>query len=123
MTRLLPTSPPLHDRNQASGSTAVEFAILAPVYLLLMPGLNAYGIYLGAAHSVQRLSAEGGTRRARHSARRPAERHRLSRPEGRAPPPALDAGLNELPKLLGLSLGQADVRVHGATCGRAVLVR
>lgn len=37
--------------------------------------------------------------------------------------PALDAVLNELLKLLGLSLGQADVRVHGATCSRAVLVQ
>ncbi|MBE0695117.1 MAG: hypothetical protein IH590_18725 [Aquamicrobium sp.] len=37
--------------------------------------------------------------------------------------PALDLVLNELLRLLGLSLGQADVRVHGATCGRAVLVQ
>ena len=37
--------------------------------------------------------------------------------------PAIDLLLGELLKLLGLSLGQADVRVHGATCGRAVLVQ
>ncbi|RIK87153.1 MAG: hypothetical protein DCC69_05385 [Hyphomicrobiales bacterium] len=37
--------------------------------------------------------------------------------------PALDLVLNELLKALGLSLGQADIRVHGAACGRAVLVQ
>lgn len=37
--------------------------------------------------------------------------------------PALDTVLSELLKTLGLSLGQADIRVHGASCGRAVLVQ
>ena len=37
--------------------------------------------------------------------------------------PAIDALLAELLKLLGLSIGQADIRVHGATCGSAVLVQ
>jgi len=37
--------------------------------------------------------------------------------------PAVDELLNEVLKLLGLSIGQADIRVHGATCGRAVLVQ
>ena len=37
--------------------------------------------------------------------------------------PALDLVLGELLKTLGLSLGQADIRVHGAVCGRAVLVQ
>ena len=37
--------------------------------------------------------------------------------------PALDGLLNSLLSTLGLSLGQADVRVRGATCGRAVLVQ
>lgn len=41
----------------------------------------------------------------------------------RAVSPAVDALLGEVLKLLGLSLGQADIRVHGATCGRAVLVQ
>lgn len=35
----------------------------------------------------------------------------------------VDMLLGEVLKMLGLSLGQADVRVHGATCGRAVLVQ
>ena len=37
--------------------------------------------------------------------------------------PALDGVLDSLLSTLGLALGQADVRVHGATCGRAVLVQ
>ena len=41
-----------------SGTAAVEFALLLPVYLFLLLGLVAYGIYFGAAHSVQQLSAD-----------------------------------------------------------------
>lgn len=37
--------------------------------------------------------------------------------------PALDTLLDELLTMLGLALGEADIRVHGATCGRAVLVQ
>lgn len=37
--------------------------------------------------------------------------------------PALDVVLANLLSTLGLALGQADVRVHGANCGRAVLVQ
>lgn len=41
-----------------AGSTAVEFAMLAPLYVLLVMGMSAYGIYFGASHSVQQLSAD-----------------------------------------------------------------
>jgi uncharacterized membrane protein len=37
--------------------------------------------------------------------------------------PAIDTALVSVLAALGLSLGEADVRVHGATCGRAVLVQ
>jgi uncharacterized membrane protein len=37
--------------------------------------------------------------------------------------PAIDELLAELLKLLGLSIGQADIRVHGASCGTGVLVQ
>lgn len=40
------------------GSTAVEFAILAPLYLLLLLGITAYGIYFGASHSIQQIAAD-----------------------------------------------------------------
>lgn len=41
-----------------SGSLAVEFALIAPILLASMLGMIAYGIYFGAAHSVQQLSAD-----------------------------------------------------------------
>ena len=44
-----------HDR---SGTSAVEFALLSPLYFLLMFGMAAYGIYFGASHSVQQLAAD-----------------------------------------------------------------
>ncbi len=40
------------------GAAALEFAILAPVYLLLVAGMMAYGIYFGASHSIQQLAAD-----------------------------------------------------------------
>lgn len=41
-----------------SGASAVEFAIIAPVFLLLFSGMVAYGIYLGTVHSIQQLAAD-----------------------------------------------------------------
>ena len=40
----------LFPRNKV-GTAAVEFAILAPVFLLLLMGVIAFGIYLGAANA------------------------------------------------------------------------
>lgn len=40
------------------GASAVEFALIAPVFLLLVFGAIAYGLYFGAAHSVQQLAAD-----------------------------------------------------------------
>lgn len=40
------------------GTSAVEFAILAPVFMLLLTGMLAYGIYFTAAHSLQQLAAD-----------------------------------------------------------------
>lgn len=53
--------PPHRSRSfatEASGAAAVEFALLLPIYLFFLLGLVAYGIYFGAAHSVQQLSAD-----------------------------------------------------------------
>lgn len=41
-----------------AGSSAVEFAILSPVFLLMLTGMMAYGVYFGAAHSLQQLAAD-----------------------------------------------------------------
>ncbi len=40
------------------GSTAVEFALIFPVALIFFCGVLAYGLYFGAAHSVQQLAAD-----------------------------------------------------------------
>lgn len=40
------------------GASAVEFALIFPVALIFLCGLLAYGIYFGAAHSVQQLAAD-----------------------------------------------------------------
>jgi Flp pilus assembly protein TadG len=46
---------PLRDR---SGVAAIEFAIVAPVFFLMVFGLLAYAIYFGMAHGVQQLAAD-----------------------------------------------------------------
>lgn len=40
------------------GTAAVEFALLSPALLLLLFAMIAYGIYFGASHSVQQISAD-----------------------------------------------------------------
>ncbi|RYE45533.1 MAG: pilus assembly protein [Hyphomicrobiales bacterium] len=40
------------------GASAVEFAIIAPVFILMIVGVLAYGIYFGAANSVQQIAAD-----------------------------------------------------------------
>jgi Flp pilus assembly protein TadG len=40
------------------GAAALEFAIIAPVFILVLLTLVAYGIYLSAAHSVQQIAAD-----------------------------------------------------------------
>jgi Flp pilus assembly protein TadG len=44
--------------NHPSGTTAVEFAMLAPLFILLLLGMVAYGIYFGASHSIQQIAAD-----------------------------------------------------------------
>ena len=41
-----------------SGTSAIEFAMLAPVFILFLFGMIAYGIYFGASHSIQQLAAD-----------------------------------------------------------------
>lgn len=56
-------------------SSAVEFALLTPAFLLLLLGMLAYGIYLGAAISLQQLAADSA--RIAISGLSEAERNRL----------------------------------------------
>ncbi|WDR07140.1 pilus assembly protein [Devosia rhodophyticola] len=39
-------------------ASAVEFALLTPVFVLMLTGMLAYSIYFGAAHSVQQIAAD-----------------------------------------------------------------
>lgn len=41
-----------------SGASAVEFAIIAPVFLALLFGIVVFGAYLAVVHGVQQLAAE-----------------------------------------------------------------
>lgn len=41
-----------------AGTSAVEFALLCPLFFLVFFGLSAYGIYLGASHSIQQIAAD-----------------------------------------------------------------
>lgn len=40
------------------GAGAIEFAIVAPLFLLIVLGLLVYGMYLGSVHSVEQLAAD-----------------------------------------------------------------
>jgi Flp pilus assembly protein TadG len=41
-----------------SGASAIEMALVFPLFLIVLLGIVAYGIYFGAAHSVQQLAAD-----------------------------------------------------------------
>ena len=40
------------------GTSAIEFAIIAPLFILILLTLCAFGIYLGTAHAVQQIAAD-----------------------------------------------------------------
>jgi Flp pilus assembly protein TadG len=42
----------------ASGASALEFAIILPVFLVVVLGTLTYGIYFGSVHSVEQLAAD-----------------------------------------------------------------
>jgi Flp pilus assembly protein TadG len=45
-------------RKDCRGVAAIEFAILAPVLLMILFGISAYGIYFSAVSSLQELTAD-----------------------------------------------------------------
>lgn len=40
------------------GTSAIEFAILAPIFFMVVFSMIGYGIYLSASHSVQQITAD-----------------------------------------------------------------
>lgn len=41
-----------------TATSAVELAILSPIFVLFIMGMIAYGIYFGARHSIQQIAAD-----------------------------------------------------------------
>ncbi len=48
----------MHVWRDRSGTSAIEFALLAPIFILFLLGMIAYGIYFGASHSIQQIAAD-----------------------------------------------------------------
>lgn len=59
------------------GASAVEFAIVLPVFLLIVIGILCYGFYYATVHSVQNLTAEAA--RASVAGLTPQERISIAR--------------------------------------------
>lgn len=53
----------MHLVSDRRGTAIIEFAVLLPVLIALLTGMVCYGLYFGAAQSVQQLAADA----ARHS--------------------------------------------------------
>lgn len=64
-------------RGAESGAVAVEFAILGPVFILVMAGILVWGQFLWVAHTVQQLANDSA--RAALAGLDPAERESLAR--------------------------------------------
>lgn len=45
-----------------SGAAAVEFALVAPIFLLILFGILVYGQYLSLVHSMEQLAAQSARR-------------------------------------------------------------
>ncbi len=41
-----------------SGAAAVEFAIVGPLFFMVLIGIMLFGIYFGTVHSIQQIAAE-----------------------------------------------------------------
>lgn len=59
-----------------AGTSAVEFALLSPLYFLLLMGMAAYGLYFGVSHSLQQIAADAA--RAAIAGLTPQEREQIA---------------------------------------------
>lgn len=64
-------------RRDRRGVAAIEFAIVAPLLIMMMFGMIMYGSWFRMAHSVQSMASEGA--RAAIAGLDPAEREQLAR--------------------------------------------
>ncbi|TDR90494.1 TadE/TadG family type IV pilus assembly protein [Enterovirga rhinocerotis] len=60
-----------------AGASAVEFALVSPILIVMLFGIIAYGLYFAAAHSLQQIAAEAA--RASVAGLSDAERRELAR--------------------------------------------
>ena len=51
-------SPLRRLRQDKFGAAAVEFAVVMPIFLVILLGILVYGLYFSVAHAVQQLTAE-----------------------------------------------------------------
>lgn len=58
MDKPVDRSAPARFLSDRSATSAIEFAILAPIFILFLMGMIAYGVYFGASHSVQQIAAD-----------------------------------------------------------------
>ena len=64
-------------RQDSRGASAVEFAVVCPVFLMILLGILTFGMYFGAAHSVAQLAADAA--RASVAGLSDAERSKIAR--------------------------------------------
>jgi len=90
------------------GVAAIEFAIIAPMLILLLFAMVMYGGWFWMAHSVQSLASEGA--RAAVAGLDPVEREQLARSfvDGQVS----DLGLNATKAAVTIDSDAATIRVH-----------
>jgi Flp pilus assembly protein TadG len=95
--------PAARFRHALRGTAALEFAIVAPIMLLMIVGIMMFGLYLTLCHEVQELASSGA--RASVAGLNQAERNTLAQ-----------SFINNFVSLSGL-LVPADLAIATATTG------
>ena len=111
MTRKVTRCSLIADRR---GVSAVEFALVMPVFLFMMLGVFAYGSYLSMVHGIQQLTAEAA--RAAVGGLTDAERQTIARDNIRI-------NLGAYPFLSATDLSLKSAQTDGATGVFSVTVR
>jgi len=87
-------------RDAEKGTSAIEFALVAPLFLLMLMGIFAYGGYFWRAHSLQQVANDAA--RAAIAGLTATERDTLARA----------AVLSEIQDLAGIDPARSTVQVH-----------
>ena len=95
-------------------SVAVEFALVVPVFLMMLFGIRVFGAYLAIVHSVQQLAAEA----ARASISGLTDDERLTLARGN-----IDANIKSYPLIAASRLALASASTDASTNVFAVTLR